>query len=356
MFTELDPTGGAGGDHRERTAVCDALDQLSTLFEDGEVSSKVGIENEIETEALECSNHFSFDIGADGVAEAFAETCTNGRCGLNDNVLCRVSDCSKDILDEVFFGECAGGTYVDALAAGYAGSFAQTLFECRTDVGREAAIVRTDDADTLCMLTNSGAAAAEDTLIVIAVHMSSSLVDGIGIGSAIVEACILDTEIICEVLKFTVLASDAGQALSVVVGENELHCLSAGIENLRGIGKNLHALGNGVYAGSDQTEASALVCLNDTHTAGADLVDFLQITEGGDGYACGTGGFEDCRTFRNCNSLTVNFYIYHITHAVKPPYYFLLIAPNLHLLTQAPHFTHFVVSIAIEASLCPSGV
>ena len=80
-----------------------------------------------------------------------------------------------------------------------------------------------------------------------------------------------------ELLELTGGAARAGEALSLVVGENELEVgLSRG-ENLGSVGENLHALVDRVDAGGH--ESARADDLDETDTAGADLVDVLEVAE-----------------------------------------------------------------------------
>ena len=53
---------------------------------------------------------------------------------------------------------------------------------------------------------------------------------------------------------------------------------------------------------------------------------------------------------------TVDLNVNHIHFVHFPLSYFLEIALNLQVDTQAPHFTHFEASICMEASLWPGAV
>ena len=125
-------------------------------------------------------------------------------------MLRRIVDGCQYIIDAGFFGQCPGRTYSDTLSAGYAGGFTQTHLKRRTDIRMESALVCPDNTDALYVLTNRYAAAAEDTLGVVAQHVCRGIVDtGRGL-IAVVIAFILHTQFFCKLLQFTVSASYAG--------------------------------------------------------------------------------------------------------------------------------------------------
>ena len=68
--------------------------------------------------------------------------------------------------------------------------------------------------------------------------------------------------------------------MRVVLGENQLHVNLARVAYLGAVGINLHAFLDDVVARGDQLFLA--LDLHDADAAGADLVDFLEKTEGGD--------------------------------------------------------------------------
>ena len=74
MLDELDPSGRAGGDHREHPAVLHAVDKLGALLHDGEVGCKVHVKDVVEAHSAERRSHLALDLGADGAVEFLAET------------------------------------------------------------------------------------------------------------------------------------------------------------------------------------------------------------------------------------------------------------------------------------------
>ena len=94
-----------------------------------------------------------------------------------------------------------------------------------------------------------------------------------------------------ELLELTVGAADAGETLLLVVRENELEVGLARGENLRGVGLYFHALVHRVDTGRDESARSG--DLDKAETAGADLVDVLEVAEGRDLDAGVSRGFED---------------------------------------------------------------
>ena len=320
MLAEVDPTGGAGSDHRELAAILDAVDKLVALFHDGEVSSEIGIKDSVEANAAESSSHLAGNRCADSFAEALAESCTDSRSCLNNNVLGGIVESFDNLIGIVLLAESAGRANVDALTAGYAGNVIQLSLESAADVGVKATCVSTDDGNVL-ILAGCNAAAAKNALGVVADKVSSrSINGGFGLGAGEV-FFIGNTEILTELLEFAVVAAAAGEALSLMVGEDELQGHSAAVKYLLGVGDNFHALVYGVNAGSNK--GTSALYLNNADTASADLVHVLEEAKGGDINSGITSGLKNGRTLRNSIIYTVNFNVYHIFHFRHTPFLFL---------------------------------
>ena len=75
MLNKLNPTGTAGGEHRESFLACDSLNKLVCLFKNCEVGGEVHIEHLVNAESADCRNHFALNVCADRHTEALAESC-----------------------------------------------------------------------------------------------------------------------------------------------------------------------------------------------------------------------------------------------------------------------------------------
>ena len=103
FFHEVDPAWTAGGNHRERTAVLQAVKEFCTLFHDGEVGTEIRIKDLIKTEHLERGNHFPRDDFARLSAKGIAERNADGRSNLNEGVFLWIAQCVKNAIGVVFF-------------------------------------------------------------------------------------------------------------------------------------------------------------------------------------------------------------------------------------------------------------
>ena len=146
------------------------------------------------------------------------------------------------------------------------------LLERTADDGVKAAVVRADNGNIL-LLTSRYAATAKDTLVVVANKMQGGVILLVMRGFAL-ERNLVHAVFQAELLELAGIASGAGQALLVVVGEKKFEVGLSVFLDLGRIGKDLGAFSvDGIYAGSDQ--AARALDLAETHAAGADLVDLL---------------------------------------------------------------------------------
>ena len=142
-------------------------EEFCGLFHDGEVGAKVGVKHLIKAQAAQGGNHLALDVGADRHAEAFAQSCTDGRSGLYHDIFLRIVDRCKDLVALIALCEGTRRAAHDALAAGNAGHLVQRTFKHTANVGIEPATVRSDHSHML-VGASGHAAAAEDALSIVA--------------------------------------------------------------------------------------------------------------------------------------------------------------------------------------------
>ena len=267
-LAELDPSGRTGGYHRQNAAVLYALNKFVGFLHDGEVGAEVGVEYLIEAQSAERRSHLALNVGAYRHAEALAEGNSDGRSGVNNNVLLGIRNSREYIVDLILLGESAGRTCDDTLSAGNAGNVGELLL-----------------IDKL-LAAGCHAATAEYALLVVSHKMRGGIVD-LGRSHSSVILVLVHAVLIAELLKLAVAASDAGETLLVVIGENEFQrCLSA-VADSGSIGKYLHALVYGINACRDKRTRT--LDFYNADTAGADLIDFSEIAKCGNfnsGVAC----------------------------------------------------------------------
>ena len=305
LFAETDPTGRARGDHRENTAVLNAVEKFGSFFNDGNVSTEVDVEDLVCTETAERCNHLAFNTGTDRHAEFFTECCTDSGSGHHDDMLGGISESCPNLFGVVLFGECAGRANDGTLTAGDTGSIVEIQLECLTDIGIDTTVVCTEDTDEL-LVTNSDTAAAEDTLVVVTDKVGSGIVDcefrleAFKCGSGY-------TVVIAELLQFAVGGTRAGKALLVVGGKNQFERHLARCLNLCGIGLDFHTFGDRVYTCGNETACAG--CFNNADTACTNGIDFLHIAEGGDFNTRCSCGFQNRGACRYADGNTVYFAI-----------------------------------------------
>ena len=117
FLKEVDPSGGAGGEHGEGAFAFEAAEEFAGFFDDGEVGSQVGVEYGVETETAKCGDHFLGCGGAGREAESFADGGADGGGCLDDDMDVGVAEGVPDGAHVGFFEECGCGADVDALSA-----------------------------------------------------------------------------------------------------------------------------------------------------------------------------------------------------------------------------------------------
>ena len=206
MLTELNPSGRARCDQGQLSAVLNALDELMCFLNDREVGGKVHVVNSVKSEAAKRSSHLAFNIGTGFISEALAESCTNRGSRTDRNMLRGIGESLKHTRGIILLIKSTDRACNDALTAGNAGGLGKSLIECRSNLGIETAVDRTDRAYTL-MFTGTDAAAAKDTLIVVSHEERSGSVYCL-FGSRALEIVGIRTEIVCKLLKLAIRAAD----------------------------------------------------------------------------------------------------------------------------------------------------
>ena len=152
----------------------------------------------------------------------------------------------------------------------------------------ETAVIRADNTDALHILACAYTAAAENTFLIIANKECCALiVSGLGIFTREM-LFVIYAVVAAELLELAVLAADAGETFSLMSGKNKLEvCLSVFL-NFGSVCEYLHAIVCGGYACCHETART--LYFHKAKTAGAYLVDALEIAERGDINICGAGG------------------------------------------------------------------
>ncbi len=311
-----DPAGGAGGNHGHVVAGLEAVEELGALLHDGEVGGGVHVEHLVKAQAAQGGDHLALHIGAHGQAEALAQGDPDRGGGAHHHVLGGVGQGGPDLVGVVPLLEGAGGAGHDALAAGHAVHLVQVPVKGAADVGHIPPVVGADDAHLLGLAAHGGAAPAEHALGVVPHQVEGAVLD-LGQELVVGVAHRVDAQIPGQVLELALAAAGAGEAVHPVVGEDELQGQAAGLADLLGVGKDLHALADRVDAGGHQ--APGPLDLHHADAAGADLVDVLEIAEGGDVDAGGPGGLQHRGALGHRDRDAVDLKIDHFLFPCCPP-------------------------------------
>ena len=347
----LDPSRRAGGEHRQHAAVLDAAQQLGRFLHDGQIRAEIGVKHLVKAQTAQRLRHLAGDAGADGQAEFLAQRHADGRSGLHDDELLRVGERIPDLVRVVALAQRADRAGVDALAAEHAVRLQHGLSERRGDHGLKAAVHRADRADLLHIAADGHAAAAQDALVRVADDGRGEIIQRIMDVFAL-EAVLVHAQLLRQILKLAVLAAHAGEALALVVGEDQLQHGSARLAHLRGVRLDDHALGYGHHAGRRQRTRADV---HHAHAAGADLVDVLEPAEGRDLDTGSMRRLENGGAFLHGNRHTVDSQMNHchVAFSLLRLYQEREIAPNLHFSMQTPHLRHFVVSMRCASRTVP---
>ena len=196
---------------------------------------------------------------------------------MNNNVLRGICKSRPNLIRIVLFGKRTGGTYGGALAAGDTGSIVKRKIKRLTDRGIHTAVVCADYANVL-LLTGCNASAAEDTFVVIPHDGGRKVVNGIGV----VFPFIGDggnIQRIRKLTQFAVAAAFAEVATGVMVGEDQFHNIFSGPQNSGGFGEDGKTFAHRIHTGG--LKRAIAFQFRKAAAAGADLIHFFQITEGG---------------------------------------------------------------------------
>ncbi len=249
-------------------------------------------------------DHLALDVGANRHIEGFPQGDPDGGRGLDHHMLMGVGEGPPHVAGVVLFGDGPSGADHDALAAGDAGHVPQALLKGAADMGGEAPVVGADDPHRLPLLAGGHTPAAEDALVVIPEHVLGGVVKlvlGVLPG---VDVFVVDPEVLAELLQLAVAAAHAGKALLLVGGKDQLQINLAGGEDPLGVGEHLHPLRHRVDAGGHQVFEA--LYLHHADAAGANLVNVLQKTQGGDINGQLPGSLQDGGALRDGDRKAVN--------------------------------------------------
>jgi len=122
---------------------------------------------------------------------------------------------------------------------------------------------------------------------------------------AVVEVGVVDAVLPAKGLQLAFAGADAGEAVAVMVGKQQLQIHLAVVGDQRTVGDDIHAVRSREYAG--RSEFRGIVDLDKAHAAGADgVIHIFQIAECRNGNAGQFGSLENRGAFWRCDFDTVN--------------------------------------------------
>ena len=208
----------------------------------------------------------------------------------------------------------------------------------------------------MLILAGGNTAAAEHALGVVALQILGGEILLAGGHSTLKAVLLLDAHVVAQLLELAVTTALTGQTFLIVDGQQQLQGHPAGFLDLGRIGENLHPFVDRIDTGSHQRAGP--LHLHHAHAAGANLVDILQIAQGGNINTGVAGGFQNGGIRRHFigNAVDLNIDLIHVRTLLP---YFLTTAPNLHFSMQTPHLMHLVVSMTwgclTEPLMAPTG-
>ena len=205
--------------------------------------------------------------------------------------------------------QAAHGTVGDALAAECAVALAQRAGAGHAYGGVGAGTHQIPDAHGLHLVADLDAAHTLDTAVLDAHH---------GVGEIrgrvpqIVDVVLAQQVIVVgELLELAVAAAGTLGTLGVVLAQQQPQVHTPRLPDTGGVGANHHTLIYHVVAGGD--EAGLSLHLHHADTAGADLVDALQVAQGGNVDMYGACRLQNGGALRHRDGAAVDGQRYHLT-------------------------------------------
>ena len=291
----------------------EALQKLAALLHDGQVGGKVGVKHVVEADLLQ-RRHHPLGGGELGVKViVLRPRGADGRGHLHHGDLVGVGQRIPDLAGVVMLLQSAHGTVGDALAAEGAVRLAQRAEPAHAHGGADTGAHHVPNVHALDLLAHLNATHAADAAVLDAHH-------GVGeVGGDVLQ--ILDIVVAQQVivvaqgLQLAVAAAGTLGAVVLVLAEDQPQVYAPGLADTGRIGMYHHALHHRVVAGGD--EPGVTLHLYHADAAGGDLVDALQIAQGGNADVGASGGLQNGGALRHGDGFLVDGQRYHLLF--RPP-------------------------------------
>ena len=245
-----------------------AVQQLGTLFHNGEVSREIGIEDIARTHGMQEGAEALDRCLLTGKTQLLSPGGAHGRSDLEHDDFVRVCHGVKDALGVVALTKSAHGTMGDALAARSAIDLGDGLAAAHVHRSMRGAIGKIPDPKPLNLLTHLDAAKAADALLVIA-NKRERAIPGVMFNMLLVRKPI-DAQVVGYSLKSAVARTHAARTRGIVLGEQKLDIGHTRSTDFGGVRMDDHAIENNVVAGGNKVFGA--LDLNNANAATAHLV------------------------------------------------------------------------------------
>ena len=290
-------------------AVGKTVDELTALLHDGQVGGEIGVEHIVEAHGLQSRDH-TLRRGKLGVEVIVLRPgAAHGGRHLHHGDALRIGQRVEHLAGVIVLLQAAHGAVGDALAAEGAAALAQRAGARHAYGGVGTGAHQIPDAHGLHLVADLDAAHALDAAVLDAHH-------GVGVVGGdvfqVVDIVVAQQVIVVgQLLELAVAAAGTLGALRLVLAQQQAQVHAASLPDAGRAGVDHHALGHGAVAGGHQPGVA--LHLHHADAAGGDLVDVLQIAQGGDGDAQGLRRLQNGGALRHRHRAAVDGQCYHFS-------------------------------------------
>ena len=312
---EPHPAGAAGGEHGPLVlvAVGEPLQKLRALLHDGQVGGKVGVENVVEADLLQRCYH---PLGGGELGVKVIVLRPGGPDGgrdLHHGDSVGIRQRVPHLAGVIVLLQSAHGTVGDALAAKGAVRLAQRVEAAHAHGGAGTGAHHIPDVHGLDLLAHLDAPHAADAAVFDAHHRVGEI--GGDVFQVLDVVVTQQVIVVAQCLELAAAAAGTLGAADLMLAEDQPQVHAPCLTDSGRVGVHHHALHHGVVAGGHQPRVP--LHLHHTDAARGDLVDILEIAQGGDADIGAPGGLQNGRALRHGDHFLVDRQSYHLLF--RPP-------------------------------------
>jgi hypothetical protein len=216
--------------------------------------------------------------------------------------------------DIIYFSKGSRGANGKTLATEGTGGFIHGPVKGRANGGKETPSYISKGADGLDFCAHCFTALTKNAFIWVTNDGVTIIVNGLLVGfSLIVNPS--NTQVVGQLLEFTIKVHSTGQAAIGVIGKQQLHNGSSGLDGAVGIRRNLHTFLTG--SGTGGKKLVVTLNIDNADSTGGLLIDKfnimqMQVAEGGDFYVKKFGGFKNGGPFLYMDKFVINKYLHGV--------------------------------------------